>query len=72
MVFLKILLKLFLKNKIEVYSAELSDSSIELSNGGASDEDSNEITDWPPFRKVFFCFTVKIAWQMTYSECICI
>lgn len=25
---------------------------MEASNGAASDDDSNEITDWPPFRKV--------------------
>ncbi|VDO51629.1 unnamed protein product, partial [Brugia timori] len=45
----------------------LSSSSVEVSNNEASDEDSNEITDWPPFRKVGtydpFCDDPRLAIQ---------
>ncbi|VDK71514.1 unnamed protein product [Litomosoides sigmodontis] len=46
---------------------ESESSSIEISSSGASDEDSNEITDWPPFRKVGtydpFCDDPRLAIQ---------
>ncbi|EJW83886.1 hypothetical protein WUBG_05201 [Wuchereria bancrofti] len=50
----------------------LSSSSVEVSNNEASDEDSNEITDWPPFRKVGtydpFCDDPRLAIQKVYFD----
>ncbi|VBB29570.1 unnamed protein product [Acanthocheilonema viteae] len=47
-------------------------SSVEASNNGASDDDSNEITDWPPFRKVGtydpFCDDPRLAIQKVYFD----
>uniref|UniRef100_A0A915Q1R0 Lethal giant larvae homologue 2 domain-containing protein n=1 Tax=Setaria digitata TaxID=48799 RepID=A0A915Q1R0_9BILA len=47
-------------------------SSVEASNNGTSDEDSNEVTDWPPFRKVGtydpFCDDPRLAVQKVYFD----
>ncbi|KAM3726151.1 LLGL scribble cell polarity complex component [Dirofilaria immitis] len=51
---------------------ESQSSSVEVSNNGISDEDSNEITDWPPFRKVGtydpFCDDPRLAVQKVYFD----
>ncbi|KAK6110559.1 LLGL2 family protein [Brugia pahangi] len=51
---------------------ESGSSSVEVSNNEASDEDSNEITDWPPFRKVGtydpFCDDPRLAIQKVYFD----
>ncbi|KAL3982254.1 LLGL2 family protein [Acanthocheilonema viteae] len=51
---------------------ESESSSVEASNNGASDDDSNEITDWPPFRKVGtydpFCDDPRLAIQKVYFD----
>uniref|UniRef100_A0A1I7VDV9 LLGL domain-containing protein n=1 Tax=Loa loa TaxID=7209 RepID=A0A1I7VDV9_LOALO len=51
---------------------EFESNSVELSNNGASDDDSNEITDWPPFRKVGtydpFCDDPRLAIQKVYFD----
>uniref|UniRef100_A0A158Q8B9 LLGL domain-containing protein n=1 Tax=Elaeophora elaphi TaxID=1147741 RepID=A0A158Q8B9_9BILA len=53
-------------------NVEFSGNSVEVSNNGASDEDSNEITDWPPFRKVGtydpFCDDPRLAIQKVYFD----
>uniref|UniRef100_A0A8R1TTH3 LLGL domain-containing protein n=1 Tax=Onchocerca volvulus TaxID=6282 RepID=A0A8R1TTH3_ONCVO len=51
---------------------ESQDNSAEISSNGTSDEDSNEITDWPPFRKVGtydpFCDDPRLAVQKVYFD----